>query len=114
MFLMITVMDSCLRMTGFADIESLDVLSWLKSLDIGDSGADLSQFLELFATMALGVLPGPHELTVLASINVTLLSGSVLAGLLLFDEPLVLGPAIVAGIVPVLSGWLTTRGTARA
>lgn len=81
MFLAVTIIDFCLRLTGLPNFISLDVLGWLKSFNLGDGGSILFQFLALFATMVLAVLLGMGMPAVPAYINVTLLMGPVLAGL---------------------------------
>lgn len=81
MFLAVTIIDFCLRLTGLPNFISLDVLAWLKSLNLGAGGSIIFQFIALFATMALAVLLGMGMPAVPAYINVTLLMGPVLAGL---------------------------------
>ena len=81
MFLAVSIIDFCLNFTGLSDFIALDVLGWLRSLDLGGSGSGLFQFLALLTTMALAVLLGMGMPVVPAYINVALLMGPVLAGL---------------------------------
>ncbi len=81
MFLAVSIIDFCLNFTGLSDFISLDVLGWLRSLDLGGSGSGVFQFVALLTTMALAVLLGMGMPAVPAYINVALLMGPVLAGL---------------------------------
>jgi len=81
MFLAVSIIDFCLNFTGLSDFIALDVLGWLRSMDLGASGSGLFQFLALLTTMALAVLLGMGMPAVPAYINVALLMGPVLAGL---------------------------------
>jgi len=81
MFLAVSIIDFCLNFTGLSDFIALDVLGWLRSLDLGGSGSGAFQFLALLTTMALAVLLGMGMPAVPAYINVALLMGPVLAGL---------------------------------
>ncbi len=81
MFLAVSIIDFCLNFTGLSDFIALDVLGWLRSLDLGGSGSGVFQFLALLTTMALAVLLGMGMPAVPAYINVALLMGPVLAGL---------------------------------
>ncbi|KNG95116.1 TRAP transporter permease [Pseudaestuariivita atlantica] len=81
MFLAVSIIDFCLKLTGLPIFISLDVLSWLKSLGLGQDGSVLFQFLALLATMGLAVLLGMGMPAVPAYVNVALLMGPVLAGL---------------------------------
>ena len=81
MFLAVSIIDFCLKFTGLPVFISLDVLSWLKSLGLGDGGSVFFQFVALGATMALAVLLGMGMPAVPAYVNVALLMGPVLAGL---------------------------------
>ncbi len=81
MFLAVSIIDFCLNFTGLSDFIALDVLGWLRSLDLANSGSGLFQFIALFTTMALAVLLGMGMPAVPAYINVALLMGPVLAGL---------------------------------
>ncbi|MDB4222627.1 TRAP transporter large permease subunit [Granulosicoccus sp.] len=81
MFLAVSIIDFCLNFTGLSDFIALDVLGWLKSLDLGGSGSSVFQFLALLTTMALAILLGMGMPAVPAYINVALLMGPVLAGL---------------------------------
>ncbi len=81
MFLAVSIIDFCLNFTGLSDFIALDVLGWLRSLDLAASGSILFQFVALTTTMALAVLLGMGMPAVPAYINVALLMGPVLAGL---------------------------------
>jgi len=81
MFLAVSIIDFCLNFTGLSDFIALDVLGWLRSLDLGGSGSGVFQFVALLTTMALAVLLGMGMPAVPAYINVALLMGPVLAGL---------------------------------
>lgn len=81
MFLAVSIIDFCLNFTGLSDFIALDVLSWLRGLDLGGSGSGLFQFMALFTTMGLAILLGMGMPAVPAYINVALLMGPVLAGL---------------------------------
>ncbi len=81
MFLAVSIIDFCLKFTGLPVFISLDVLSWLNSLNLGGGGSLLFQFIALLATMALAVLLGMGMPAVPAYVNVALLMGPVLAGL---------------------------------
>ena len=81
MFLAVSIIDICLNITGLSDFVALDVLGWLRSLDLGGSGSGVFQMLALFTTMVLAVLLGMGMPAVPAYINVALLMGPVLAGL---------------------------------
>ncbi len=81
MFLAVSIIDFCLNLTGLSDFIALDVLGWLRSLDLGGTGSGAFQFIALLTTMALAVLLGMGMPAVPAYINVALLMGPVLAGL---------------------------------
>ncbi|MEM6387380.1 MAG: TRAP transporter fused permease subunit [Pseudomonadota bacterium] len=81
MFLAVSIIDFCLSFTGLPVFLSLDVLSWLNSLQLGDGGSTFFQFLALLMTMLLAVLLGMGMPAVPAYINAALLMGPVLAGL---------------------------------
>ncbi|OED39920.1 C4-dicarboxylate ABC transporter [Chromatiales bacterium (ex Bugula neritina AB1)] len=81
MFLAVSIIDFCLNFTGLSDFIALDVLGWLRSLDLGGSGSGVFQFIALITTMALAVLLGMGMPAVPAYINVALLMGPVLSGL---------------------------------
>ncbi len=81
MFLAVSIIDFCLNFTGLSDFIALDILGWLRSLDLGGSGSGVFQFLALLTTMTLAVLLGMGMPAVPAYINVALLMGPVLAGL---------------------------------
>ena len=81
MFLAVSIIDFCLNFTGLSDFVALDVLGWLRSLDLGGGGSGIFQFIALLTTMALAILLGMGMPAVPAYINVALLMGPVLAGL---------------------------------
>ena len=81
MFLAVSIIDFCLKFTGLPVFISLDVLTWLKSLNLGDGGSFIFQFIALVLTMMLAVVLGMGMPAVPAYINVALLMGPVLAGL---------------------------------
>jgi TRAP-type uncharacterized transport system fused permease subunit len=81
MFLAVSIIDFCLSFTGLPVFLSLDVLSWLNSLNLGAGGSTAFQFLALALTMLLAVLLGMGMPAVPAYINAALLMGPLLAGL---------------------------------
>jgi len=81
MFLAVSIIDFCLNFTALSDFIALDILGWLRALDLGGSGTGMFQFLALLTTMGLAVLLGMGMPAVPAYINVALLMGPVLAGL---------------------------------
>ncbi|WP_347919217.1 TRAP transporter fused permease subunit [Paracoccus marcusii] len=81
MFLVVTIIDFSLKLTGMPFYISLDVLQWLNSLNLGAGGSDLFQLLALTVTMLLAILLGMGMPAAPAFINVSLLMGPVLAGL---------------------------------
>ena len=81
MFLAVSIIDFCLKFTGLPVFISLDVLTWLKALNLGDGGSFLFQLIALALTMMLAVVLGMGMPAVPAYINVALLMGPVLAGL---------------------------------
>ena len=81
MFLAVSIIDFCLNFTGLSGFIALDVLAWLKSMDLGYGGSSLALFTALLATMGLAVLLGMGMPAVPAYINVALLMGPVLVGL---------------------------------
>ena len=81
MFLAVSIIDFCLKFTGLPVFISLDVLEWLRSLDLGAGGSLAFQLIALAATMTLAVLLGMGMPAVPAYVNVALLMGPVLAGL---------------------------------
>mgnify|MGYP001824370719 FL=1 len=81
MFLAVSSIDFCLSFTGLSAFISLDILGWLRELDLGDGGAGAFRLLALCATMGLAILLGMGMPAVPAYINVALLMGPVLAGL---------------------------------
>lgn len=81
MFLAVSVIDFCLQFTGLPNFISLDVLGWLKTLNLGQDGSIGFQLLALCVTMFIAILLGMGMPAVPAYINVALLMGPVLAGL---------------------------------
>ncbi|MDD9910048.1 MAG: TRAP transporter fused permease subunit [Ahrensia sp.] len=81
MFLAVSIIDFCLNFTGLSDFIALDVLGWLRALDLGGAGSGLFQFMALLTTMALAVFLGMGMPAVPAYINVALLMGPLLTGL---------------------------------
>ena len=80
MFLAVTVIDVSLNITAVAKFVAIDVLSYLKSFDVG-AGSVGFQIFALFLTMLLAVLLGMGMPAVPAYINVALLMGPMLIGL---------------------------------
>ena len=81
MFLAVSIIDLCLNITGLSDFIALDILGWLRGLDLGGSGSGVFQMIALMATMLLAVLLGMGMPAVPAYINAALLMGPMLAGL---------------------------------
>ncbi|MEM6728551.1 MAG: TRAP transporter large permease subunit [Pseudomonadota bacterium] len=81
MFLAVSIIDFCLNLTGLSEFIALDVLSWLRAMDLGGAGSTAVQLIALTATMLLAVLLGMGMPAAPAYINVALLMGPVLAGL---------------------------------
>jgi TRAP-type uncharacterized transport system fused permease subunit len=81
MFLAGSIIDFCLSFTGLPVFLSLDVLSWLNSMNLGGTGSALPQFVALLLTMFLAVVLGMGMPAVPAYINAALLMSPVLAGL---------------------------------
>jgi TRAP transporter 4TM/12TM fusion protein len=81
MFLAVSVIDFCLNFTGLSGYIALDILGWLRSLNIEGGSTPVLLFVALLVTMLLAVLLGMGMPTVPAYINVALLMGPVLAGL---------------------------------
>jgi len=81
MFLAVSIIDFCLQFTGLPTFLSLDVLTWLKTLNLGQGGSVFFQLLALLVTMLVAILLGMGMPAVPAYINVALLMGPVLAGL---------------------------------
>lgn len=81
MFLAVSIIDFCLSFTGLPSFIAIDILGWLRSLDLGGANTGFLQFTALFVTMALAILLGMGMPAVPAYINVALLLGPVLTGL---------------------------------
>jgi TRAP transporter 4TM/12TM fusion protein len=81
MFLAVSIIDFCLQFTGLPNFISLDVLSWMQSLNLGEDGSVGLQLLALLVTMFIAILLGMGMPAVPAYINVALLMGPVLVGL---------------------------------
>ena len=81
MFLAVSVIDVSLNLTGLANFVALDVLGWLRALDLGGSAPIVFQFIALLVTMFLAILLGMGMPAVPAYINAALLMGPLLVGL---------------------------------
>lgn len=81
MFLAVSVIDVSLNLTGLANFVALDVLGWLRGLDLGGSAPIVYQFLALMVAMFLAILLGMGMPAVPAYINAALLMGPLLVGL---------------------------------
>ncbi|MDB4053085.1 TRAP transporter fused permease subunit [Octadecabacter sp.] len=81
MFLAVSIIDFCLSFTGLPVFLSLDVLSWLNTLNLGGTGTAFPQFVALLLTMFLAVVLGMGMPAVPAYINAALLMSPVLSGL---------------------------------
>ncbi len=81
MFLAVSVIDISLNLTGLANFVALDVLGWLRAVDLGGSAPTIFQFLALLVTMFLAILLGMGMPAVPAYINAALLMGPLLVGL---------------------------------
>ena len=81
MFLAVSIIDFCLNLTGLSEFIALDVLAWLREMNLGGAGSTGVQLVALTATMLLAVLLGMGMPAAPAYINVALLMGPVLAGL---------------------------------
>jgi len=81
MLLAVTVIDVCLNFTGLSKFVAIDVLKLLLSLNLGDGGSVLVQFIALVITMLLAILLGMGMPAVPAYLNVALLMGPLLIGL---------------------------------
>lgn len=81
MFLAVSVIDFCLSFTGLPNFISLDVLGWLRTLNLGQGGSVGIQLVALAVTMLIAILLGMGMPAVPAYVNVALLMGPVLAGL---------------------------------
>lgn len=81
MFLAVSVIDVSLNLTGLANFVALDILGWLRSIDLGGSAPLIYEFIALLATMFLAILLGMGMPAVPAYINAALLMGPLLAGL---------------------------------
>ena len=81
MFLAVSIIDFCLQFTGLPTFISLDVLGWLRAMNLGHGGSTVIQLPALFATMLIAIFLGMGMPAVPAYINVALLMGPVLAGL---------------------------------
>ena len=81
MFLAVSVIDVSLNLTGLANFVALDVLGWLRAVDLGGNAPIMFQFLALLVTMFLAILLGMGMPAVPAYINAALLMGPLLVGL---------------------------------
>lgn len=81
MFLAVSVIDISLNLTGLANFVALDVLGWLRGMDLAGGSSVIFQFIALLVTMLLAVLLGMGMPAVPAYINAALLMGPMLVGL---------------------------------
>ncbi|MDU8913842.1 TRAP transporter fused permease subunit [Aestuariicoccus sp. MJ-SS9] len=81
MFLAVSVIDISLNLTGLANFVALDILGWLKALDLASGTPIVFQFAALTVAMLLAVLLGMGMPAVPAYINAALLMGPLLVGL---------------------------------
>lgn len=81
MFLAVSIIEVCLKLTGLPFHISLDALQWLQSLNLGAGGPFLFQLMALIVTMALAIVLGMGMPAAPAFLNVALLLAPVLAGL---------------------------------
>lgn len=81
MFLAVSVIDISLNLTALPSFIALDILSWLRELDIGDGAPLAFQFIALGVTMVLAILFGMGMPAVPAYVNAALLMGPLLVGL---------------------------------
>ncbi|MEO0938026.1 MAG: TRAP transporter fused permease subunit [Pseudomonadota bacterium] len=81
MFLAVSIIDFSLNFTGLSAFFAIDVLTWLRGLELGAGAPAAFLFLALTLTMLLAVLLGMGMPAVPAYINVALLMGPMLAGL---------------------------------
>ncbi|MEL7100570.1 MAG: TRAP transporter fused permease subunit [Pseudomonadota bacterium] len=81
MFLAVSIIDFSLNFTGLSAFFAIDVLTWLRGLELGAGAPAAFLLLALMLTMLLAVLLGMGMPAVPAYINVALLMGPMLAGL---------------------------------
>lgn len=81
MFLAVSIIDFCLKLTGLPFYISVDILGLLNSWDLAAGNVGMAQFVALLMTMILAVLLGMGMPAVPAYINVALLMGPALSGL---------------------------------
>lgn len=81
MFLAVSVIDISLNLTALPSFIALDILGWLRGLNIGDGAPLAFQFIALGVTMVLAILFGMGMPAVPAYVNAALLMGPLLVGL---------------------------------
>ncbi|WP_370223619.1 TRAP transporter large permease subunit [Pararhodobacter marinus] len=81
MFLAVSVIDISLNLTALPSFVALDILGWLRALDLGNGAPVLFQFVALGVTMVLAILLGLGMPAVPAYVNAALLMGPLLVGL---------------------------------
>ncbi|MBN8294375.1 TRAP transporter large permease subunit [Rhodobacter sp. NTK016B] len=81
MFLAVSVIDISLNLTALPSFVALDILGWLRALDLGNGAPMLFQFAALGVTMVLAILLGMGMPAVPAYVNAALLMGPLLVGL---------------------------------
>ena len=81
MFLAVSVIDISLNLTALPSFIALDILGWLRAMNLGDNAPLLFQFVALGVTMVLAILLGMGMPAVPAYVNAALLMGPLLVGL---------------------------------
>ncbi len=81
MFLAVSVIDISLNLTALPGFVALDILGWLRALNLGDGAPLVFQFVALGVTMVLAILLGMGMPAVPAYVNAALLMGPLLVGL---------------------------------
>ena len=81
MFLAVSVIDISLNLTALPSFIALDILGWLRALNLGDNAPLMFQFVALGVTMVLAILLGMGMPAVPAYVNAALLMGPLLVGL---------------------------------
>ena len=81
MFLAVSVIDISLNLTALPSFIALDILGWLRALDLGNGAPLIFKFVALGVTMVLAILLGMGMPAVPAYVNAALLMGPLLVGL---------------------------------
>lgn len=81
MFLAVSVIDISLNLTALPSFVALDILGWLRAMDLGNNAPLMAQFVALGVTMVLAILLGMGMPAVPAYVNAALLMGPLLVGL---------------------------------